>query len=69
VSDSKIYLGADGAYHDDTDENREQFPPAEDADTPQENPEPEAADAAPVVPDAGTESDTGQDTAKGKNKA
>lgn len=28
---SNIYLGTDGAYHDDTDENREQFPAAEDA--------------------------------------
>lgn len=27
---SNIYLGADGAYHDDTEENRDRFPAAED---------------------------------------
>lgn len=30
-NESNIYLGQDGAYHDDTEENRERFPAAEDA--------------------------------------
>lgn len=36
-TEPSIYLGADGAYHDDTPENREAYPAAED--------QPEQADA------------------------
>jgi hypothetical protein len=56
---SNIYLGADGGYHDDTEENRDRFPAAED--TPAEEqaegvpgetaPEP---GTTPTDPDAGT---------------
>ena len=53
-----IYLGTDGAYHDDTDENRERFPAAED----QVEPNPETPDAERDTPDRGTETAAGTDT-------
>lgn len=49
-----IYLGTDGAYHDDTDANREQFPAAED----QVEPNPAPAD----TPEAATGATLGADT-------
>jgi len=45
-----IYLGTDGAYHDDTDANREQFPAAED----QVEDAPAPADGEADTPDAGS---------------
>lgn len=45
-----IYLGADGGYHDDTEENRERFPAAE------------AVQEAPTEPDSGTLIEAGEAT-------
>jgi hypothetical protein len=64
-----IYLGTDGAYHDDTDENRGQFPAAED----QVEPNPDVADAerdtpdptTEVAPDAGTVAPAGDQAGAG----
>lgn len=54
MTESKIYLGADGAYHDDTEANRELFPAAEDV-APEEQAEGVPGETAP---DAGTTIET-----------
>jgi len=55
---SEIYLGADGAYHDDTEANRELFPAAEDT-APEDQTEGVPGETAP---DSGTLIETGTDT-------
>jgi hypothetical protein len=55
-----IYLGTDGAYHDDTDANREQFPAAEDQVEP--DAEPADADRTPDTRDPATGVAPGADT-------
>lgn len=64
MPDPSIYLGIDGGYHDDTPENREQFPAAEDqveenpapADTPDQDSAqtPAAGTVAPAGDQAGS---------------
>lgn len=57
--ESKIYLGADGGYHDDTEENRERFPAAEDVDAEQVQTAADAVGGDPVPFTEGGEVDGG----------